>query len=259
MQRKSSALLFVALGTALIAAPNLGNLGSESFYAQAFAEKGGNGKGNGNQGSNGKSGDTHAAGNGSAATNANQKQIALSDPLAPAHPSMLGRWNAAKPIDHPSIQAHIRNGNFDGTMGMIAAYAQAQAAYNSVQAQIATTQTALNGTDMATLEAALTSALSGTPYDSVEAYDEAVTLDPNLADPEVEAAKQAIQDYNAAEALVAAHELALDDLETAEANMAFYSNRALWSEIRDDVRAKMGLDPAEDDLAEAEPTETTQP
>jgi hypothetical protein len=269
MQRKSSALLFVTLGAALIAAPNLSHIGSESLYEQAFAAKGGNGKENGNNGNGGKAGGAQSAGkSGSAAaktnfaaagTTAKQKQLALSDPLAPAHPSMLGRWNAAKPIDHPSIQAHIRKGKFNGTMGMIAAYAHAQTTYNEMQDQLTAAQTLVNGTDLATLEAALSTALVGTLYTNVEAYNDAVELDATLMDPEVEAAKQAIADYEAAEAAIAAGELALDDLATAEANMTAYSNRAPWSDIRDDVRAKMGLEPTENDLAPVAPvTQTTQ-
>jgi hypothetical protein len=39
--------------------------------------------------------------------------------------------------------------------------------------------------------------------------------------------------------------------------MEAYSNRSPWSDIRDDVRAKMGLDPAENDLVSAVPTDPT--
>jgi hypothetical protein len=264
MQCKTSALLFVALGAALIAAPSPSHVGGDSLYDQAFAEKGGNGKGGG--GGNSGNGENHSAGRNGGATDSTtnfaaaqtgkQNQLALTDP---SHPSMLGRWNSAKPLEHPAVQAHIRNGNFNGTMGMIAAYVSAQARYNTVQEQLTTVQTTLSTTDLATLQSDLATALTGTPYDTVEAYDAAVKLDSSLTDPEVEAAKQAIADFEAAEALVAAHELALDDLETAEANMAAYSNRGTWDQIRGAVREKLDLDPTEDDLAASEPpTATTQ-
>jgi hypothetical protein len=261
MRRKSCALPFVAVGALLIAAPSPGNIGGGSLYDQALAEKGGNGKGRGGGNSNnggnrsaGKNGGSNATTN-FAADQTGKQELALTDP---SHPSMLGRWNAAKPLDHPAIQAHIRNGNFQGTIGMVAAYVQAQTAYNSLQDELAQAQSALDSTDMATLEQALADALAGTQYDTEEAYDAAVAENPDLANPEVEAAQQAIADYQTAEQLVAESELALDDLETAEANMVAYSNRAPWSEIREAVREKMGLEPAENDLATATSTETAQ-
>jgi hypothetical protein len=55
---------------------------------------------------------------------------------------------------------------------------------------------------------------------------------------------------------LAAGEQALDDLAAAEATMEAFSNRSPWSDIRDDVRTKMGLDPTENDL-ETETPETT--
>jgi hypothetical protein len=184
----------MGLGALLIAAPGLGNIGSASLYDQAFAEKGGNGKGGGGANSN-NGGDRSAGKNGgspNATTNfasnqtGNQKQLALTDP---SHPSMLGRWNSAKPLDHPAIQAHIRNGNFQGTIGMIAAYVYAEAQ-------------AVLGTDEST---------------SV-------------------------------------------DLAAAEANMEANSNRGLWSEIREAVREKMGLQTEESEPAPAtEATTETAP
>jgi hypothetical protein len=41
--------------------------------------------------------------------------------------------------------------------------------------------------------------------------------------------------------------------------MEVNSNRAPWSDIRDDVRAKMGLDPLENDLVAETPTDPAEP
>jgi len=274
MQLRTSTLLSLAFGALLIAAPGLDSAGDGLSYDQAFAAKGGNGKGNG--GGNGKGGSSNRGGNSASARGGDTssddttsvasvgqgkqkmsaKELALSDPLAPAHPSMLGRWNAAKPIDHPAIQAHIRNGNFKGTIGMVAAYASAQTAYKSMEADLAAAQAALEGTDDATLQANLTAALTALSYPDLKAYETAVSAGA-ATDPAVEAAKAAIEAYESAESIVEAGEQALADLAAAEANMEAYSNRAPWSDIRDDVRTKMGLDPAENDLVSEEPTEPT--
>ena len=182
MRRKSCALLFVAVGALLIAAPDPGNIGGASLYDPAFAEKGGNGKGGGG----GNSNNGRSAGKDGGSPNATTNFAG--DLTDPSHPSMLGRWNAAKPADHPAIQAHIRNGNFQGTIGMIAAYAYAEAQ-------------ALLGTD----------------------------------------------------------ETAATDLATAEETMAANSNRGLWTEIRDAVRAKMGLDTeVSEEASSTEPAATPE-
>lgn len=270
MQIRSSALLSLTLGAALIMAPSLTDIGTEFGYDQALAAKGGNGKGNGNGkgGSNGNAGgNSQSAGKSSskstesttdvasAGTTGKQKskdkQLALSDPTVPAHPSMLGRWNAAKPIDHPAIQAHIRNGKFNGTIGMVAAYAKAQSDYNSMEADLAAAEATVAAADRTTLEAALMSALTAAGYTDLASYEAA-----GVEDVGVETAQDAIAALDAAEAVLAAGEQALDDLAAAEATMEAFSNRSPWSDIRDDVRTKMGLDPTENDL-ETEAPETT--
>ena len=55
-----------------------------------------------------------------------EAEVAATEDTAPSKKSALGRWNAVKPIDHPAVQAHIRNGNFNGTIGLNAAYVLAQ-------------------------------------------------------------------------------------------------------------------------------------
>jgi len=108
-----------------------------------------------------------------------------------------------------------------------------------------------------TLQTNLTTALNDAGYADLAAYENAVAGGQPKVDA-VETAKGAVQSYQEAEAVIAAGELALDNLATAEANMEAYSNRAPWSEIRDDVRAKMDLDPAENDLVSAPTSEVTQ-
>lgn len=261
MERRLSIMLSLALGAAILVAPSLSNIGSESIYDSAFAAKGGNGKGNGKGGSKGASA-SKGSGNGADSQNTtnfastvaskkqktNAKQLALSDPTAPAHPSMLGRWNAAKPITHPAIQAHIRNGNFNGTIGMVAAYAQAQATYNGLEADLAAAQAVVAASDLVTLETNLATALTTAGYTDLTVYGTA-----GVVDPAVEAAKDAIEALAAAQEVIAQGEAALADLTLAEANMEAYSNRAPWIEIRDDVRARMGLDPVENDLVTVVP------
>ena len=259
MQRRLSILLSMALGAAILVAPSLSNIGSESIYDSAFAAKGGNGKGKG--GSKGASA-SKGSGNGADSQNTtkvastgaskkqktNAKQLALTDPLAPAHPSMLGRWNAAKPMTHPSMLAHIRNGNFNGTIGMLAAYGQAQTSYNDLQAQAAAAEAA--ATTLAT-------ELAKTPYLTVEAYEAA--LETPLLDgtqmAHIPALDDAIAAAESAPAAPTADDMAasLADLDLAEANMEAYSNRAPWDQIRDDVRMRMGLDPEENDLVTVAP------
>lgn len=273
---RQSIMLSLALSAALVVAPSLSTLGTGYGYDQAQAAKGGNGKGKGNGGKGGlgagASGGSSSAGGGTEIDLASTtpkgkekvtaKELALSDPTAPAHPSMLGRWNAAKPIDHPAIQAHIRNGKFKGTIGMLAAYASAQTTFNNMEADLAAAEAVLASTDPATLQTTLATALQTAGYGdpaafdeaaALQAYNDAVTADPALADPSVQSALDALKAYDDATAAVAAGDQALDDLAAAEANMEAYSNRSPWSEIRDDVRTKMGLDPTENDLVSETP------
>ncbi len=232
---------------------NSGNTGgsAKSGGSSKSASAGAAGK---NAGTGGKSAAAKTAGAVSKKAAAN-KQLALTDP---AHPKMLGRWNATKPVDHPAIQAHIRNGNFNGTIGMIAAYAQAQTTYNGLEAGLAAAAGVVKaGQDAATLAAALAAA----GYVDLAAYDAAVLADPALTNAAIDAARTTLgtqtvptaEEIAAAEAVLQQGQEALAGLATAEANMAAYSNRAPWGEIRDDVRERMGLDPAEDDLAPVAP------
>jgi hypothetical protein len=272
MRRIPSYLVCLALGAAVVAAPSLTNIGTDNSYDSALAAKGGNGKGKGNSNAGGKSASAGSAstsnvGVGAGKLKSNARSMALNDPSLPAHPSMLGRWNAAKPIDHPAIQAHIRNGKYNGTIGMVAAYAQAQANYDSYQSSLAGADPAVAG---------LASALGAAGYSSVADYqaavaagappdaaiDSALTATTTTTDPTTGAATttpMTAEQIAAAEALSQLGATAFSDLSAAEANMEAYSNRSPWSDIRDDVRAKMNLDPMENDLVTEAPADPTAP
>ena len=117
--------------------PKLDAFGGGVSYDQAFAAKGGNGKGNG--GGNGNAGGNSSSAGGNSAKSGKAKSDDATDGTSLAsltgsgkktkgldHPSSLGRWNATKNFEHPSIQAHVRNGKFNGTIGMLARFGLAQ-------------------------------------------------------------------------------------------------------------------------------------
>jgi hypothetical protein len=247
MRRIPSTLFCLALGAVLVLAPDFADLGSGSAYDIAYAKNEGNGKNGGKGNSHGNGASASAANGSTTAETAKQKskpkQIALGEPSILTDPSALGRWHAAKPMTHPAMLAHIRNGNFTGTIGMLAAYGLAQYNYNELQAQAAAADAAA---------ATLAEELAKTPYATVQDYQTAV--DNDLQEP-IAVLDEAIAAAENAPVAATTDEMdtALKELATAEANMELYSNRAPWDQIRDEVRARMGLDPAENDLV----TETT--
>jgi hypothetical protein len=128
MHRKLQIFLSVALGAALLMAPSLGNIGSESIYDSAFAAKGGNGKGNGGQNGNGngKSANSSSAGGssnsagGSSKSNGANKSASLGTTSVSKSKkeksltSQMGALNAA----HASAQA-FANPNPNSRVGRI--------------------------------------------------------------------------------------------------------------------------------------------
>lgn len=212
-------LLVVALlgATALFLSPLHISQSGSLAYQPAEAGKGngkGNGNGNGNAGGNGGSANPGNSGDQSLGK---KPELVLAGQGAEA--SSLGRWNAAKPFDHPAIQAHIRNGNFNGTIGMMAGYIVAQNTLNDMQAD---------------------------PELAAKLAEAQAILDAEAADP----AQTTYTDEQiaAAQALIDGYNSAVSSLAEAEALMDRYSNRAPWEEIRTAVRLKLGLDPAENDL-----------
>src|SRR5215216_4227026 len=154
MHRKTSIFLSVALGAAVLVAPSLGNLGSDSIYDSAFAAKGGNGKGNGGQNGNGNGnggnssnagGNSNNAGGSSKSNGANKSATIGTTSVGKSKEdktltSQMGALNAA----HASAQA-FANPNPNSRVGRIkeavmatAATAAAQTAYDTaVQTAIA--------------------------------------------------------------------------------------------------------------------------
>ena len=136
MKSGLTALLSLALGAAMVAAPSVTNIGADAPYDLAFAAKGGNGKGNGG-GNKGASASTAGAGN-SGKTNHG------------ATASAMGALNAG----HASAQAFANALAKQSTsrVGRIAAYAQ----QNMVADQLATA-----AVDAAAAAATATAALPG--------------------------------------------------------------------------------------------------
>ena len=200
---------------------------------------------------------------------AKKTEVAATEEAAPGKKSALGRWNAVKPIDHPAVQAHIRNGNFNGTIGLNAAYVLAQDTYNKVQeAEAIKAEAEAYDNAYAEADAAADTALAtynesngeATDYATVEEYqeavkggaapvqgiEEAIAIRDGLIPPDPEKLAEA-------EAVLAEDDpaTALKSLEDAEAAMAAASNKGNWEDIRGDVREKMGLPADEDDVAAA--------
>ncbi len=222
----------IALGLVLVALP----FGPQMIFTPgidvAHAEKGGNGNGGGNSGGNGNAGGGNAsstAGGGNANSLGKKPEIIEAN-AGGSEQSQLGRWNAAKPYDHPAIQAHILNGNFKGTIGMVAAYHVAQQAMDEVQDAYALPA----GSQLAP------------PADLAAAFALATTITGVAVDPlqttytadEVAWAAQLLS--NAAQ-LQINYDSAVADLTAAEETMDQYSNREDWAIIRATVRTKMGL------------------
>jgi hypothetical protein len=215
------AAAFLGVAALLLSPLHISQPGSLAYQA---AEAGnGNGKGNGN--GNGKGNSGGSAGNSNSGNSEgkglgnNKLGIVLATSGQDAEASRLGRWNAARPFGHPVIQAHIRNGNFTGTIGVMARYIVAQETLNDMQAD---------------------------PEFALKLAEAQAILDLEVADP----AQTTFSDEQiaAAQALMDSYDSAVSGLAKAETLMARYSNRAPWEEIRNVVRLKLGLDPAENDL-----------
>jgi hypothetical protein len=125
--RSSSRIAAIAVA-ATVAFAFIGAVSIEGFSNAAFAgKKGGNGGGNngdkgGNKGGNGNGGgNREAAGNGHRSNgHGNSSRIASAEPGAPLHPSEKGKWNANP--NQNAIDAHIRNQNFNGTVGALSMF-----------------------------------------------------------------------------------------------------------------------------------------
>jgi hypothetical protein len=146
MHRKLSIFLSVALGAALLVAPSVSNIGSDSIYDSAFAAKGGNGKGNGANKSSNAGGDAKTTG-GNSNSNGGNKSASLGatsvgkSKEGKTLTSQMGALNAA----HASAQA-FANPNPNSRVGRIKEAiiqnAAAEAAVTAAATAAATAQAA---------------------------------------------------------------------------------------------------------------------
>jgi hypothetical protein len=154
MHRKLPFILSVALGAAMLVAPTLSNLGSDSIYDSAFAAKGGNGKGNGggngngNGNGNGGGGVNGASASGGIGNNGNGNGSGASASLTASGKtktksmtSQMGALNAA----HASAQA-FANPNPNSRVGRIKEAVLAQYAVVAAETAALTDATALEAT-----------------------------------------------------------------------------------------------------------------
>jgi hypothetical protein len=275
MKLRLSTLLSLAVGALLIAAPGLDSTGDGLSYNQAFAAKGGNGKGKGGENGNRGSNSSQSASNGKS-NNSSKASTSTEDATSvasldssskkvkgPDHPSSLGRWNATKNFEHPSIQAHIRNGNFNGTIGMLAHFGMALNTLGEMQADAAAAEAA-----SAELSAMLQGLGYGLPDLTDPTVDPAATFDLDLAISQFKAAApladtatmdqinsliSTVENAPSEEDLAAAQ----GELTSAEEEMAAASNRAPWEEVRSVVIDRLGLQDVT--VTEPTPSEPTAP
>ncbi len=111
-----------ALAAVLAAAPGFAPFAGGDWGGAAHAKSdkaGGNGNGNGGNGNgnggNGKGKGQSASGK-SAAANGKAAKVASAD--GTLHPSQKGKWNAMNASTN-ALDAHIANGNFNGTIGAL--------------------------------------------------------------------------------------------------------------------------------------------
>ena len=151
----------------IISIPDTAIAKSENAGGNGKSNKGGNSsaaksQGKGNSSAKGGNGNGLAGLFGKFGTNSESKgnakvKVSKSDPM---HPSNLGNMNGALNANINAVLAHIRNGNTNGPVGLMAALAQAN--YNAIGAQ-----------DIVDLEetfVALEEALEAAGFDSVTEY-----------------------------------------------------------------------------------------
>ena len=192
---------------------------------------------------------------------------------APLHPSKKGKWNAVK-ANQAALDAHIRNQNFNGTIGALSQYqlaAKAAAGAELTEAEAAALDSLLGGGGMVDLsdqdlaDFLNADTVEGDPVYSVE--DGVVSCSDNCDAADVEAA-QALADAEAERLAEEAEQVALDDLLSAsEARIVNESNKPLSPEgteqLLDELASALGVtravpeieEPAEEEPAEEEPAD----
>lgn len=131
--KKPAPLTVLLLATALIAAPGFAPFSFDGHDGAAFAKAGGSDKGGGKGGGKGGSKGKGKSKKGSSKNSASKKPAKN---IAPAvtttvavetevetnlHPSQKGKWNAAN-ANQKALDAHIKNQNFNGTIGALSQF-----------------------------------------------------------------------------------------------------------------------------------------
>lgn len=231
------------------------------------ADKGGNGKSVGKAGGQGGSAKKGAKRKTAAkSTKVVKKTTAASAvPGEPLHPSELGKWNA-KNANQAALDAHIRNQNFNGTIGALSQYqlaAKAATGEELTEDEQAALDSLLGDREPVEvsdqdLEDMLNSdTVEGDPEYSVEGG--VVSCSANCDDADVGAA-QSIADAAVESVQDEADQAALDDLlSDSEARIVDESNKELSPErtedLLDELASALGVTralPVEEEEAPAE-------
>ncbi|MCV2873924.1 hypothetical protein OEZ71_16630 [Defluviimonas sp. WL0050] len=230
------------------------------------ADKGGNGKGYGKGGNVNKGGGKRTTA--AKSTKVIKKTTTVSAvPGEPLHPSELGKWNA-KNANQAALDAHIRNQNFNGTIGALSQYqlaAKAAAGEELTEDEQAALDSLLGErepvevSDQELEDLLNADTVEGDPQYSVQ--DGVVSCSANC-DAADEAAAQDIVDAAVDSAQDEADQAALDDLlSDSEARIVDESNKELSPErtedLLDELASALGVTralPVEDEEAPAEET-----
>lgn len=295
MTRKSKSVLRAAC----IAAATLASTALVMTLATPVAvhAKGNEGKGGGNGGGNGKGGDRDRGGDrggdrGSRSDRGNGarserpakpvREVRPAKPSAPGqagksstategaplHPSEKGKWNAAN-ANQAALDAHIRNQNFNGTIGALAQYqlaARAAAGEELTEAELAALEGFVPAPDPVRIDTDLAALLNegATEGDPVYSVEGGVVSCMTNCDGVDLAAVQAIADAEAARLAEEAQQAALDDfLAASEARIVEESNKSLSPErtedLLDELAATLGVTRAETESTEADAAATETP
>lgn len=210
-----------------------GNAGESSASGRS-----GNGAGNSNNASSRSNSSANKTGNANSAANLSRSSKGT------LHPANLGELNGAINSSASAKLAHIRNGNFNGPVGLAAALALADYNYSLVDVA------ALNSAKDTLALAAAFDLIANPPTESEIAAAEAGELDPLVAEailsyPQRLAAAEALvadqdtpptsEEIAAAQSVVDQSEQLLADVDAAESNVLDAYKGSLDAQNRDEV------------------------
>ena len=174
-------------------------------------------------------------------------KVAATDELAP---NLKGRWNASN-ANQAALDAHIRNQNFNGTIGALAQMqlaAKAAAGETLNDAELAALESFIGSEEIAVDDSALADLLNADAVDTDPVYsveDGVVSCTANCDNADVEAA-QATADAEAERLQEEAQQAALGGfLEDSEARIVDESNKTLSPDqtetLLDGIAADLGV------------------